>query len=651
MTPPVVSYDVFDTVVTRAFAHPRDLFVHLGAQLRDRDPAALEPLAFARARWAAEHAARKKSPWTEVLLDDIYRELAVQLGWSAAAAAAAQALELDIESRHLRGIPAMRPVLAGSRAAAGRLLFLSDMYLPATALRPWLTREGVIEPGDLLLISGEARGNKSSGALFTAARQQTGGDFKQWHHTGDHPFADVAKPRELGLTATHFTRAHLTTREKKVRGTTGEFAPVWRSLLAGAMRLARLERNSANDREGVLWETGTTVAGPLFYGFVRWVLAEAERRGVERLYFLARDGQIFWRVAKEIQRVTPGRVECRYLYASRLVFAGSTELSAPGALRWLAAPTGHFHSLRQALWQLGLDGSHGRIDLPAAFSALEPDANLSRADRQRLADWLLEPQRRAVLEAAMERRSAQARAYLEANGLRAGEPIGLVDAGWLGSIQRNLERILGRPGKPAPLTGFYLGLMPPEPPLAAGELLGYSNTFAPLPLLREESHKVLVELMAQSDHGQVIGLKPHEDGWAPWLNAPGPVNLAEIKLFQEAVLAFTGRMLETLDTANPPPEEIARVVLEVYRDFHDHPSRDEARVFGFLPHADQLYEQSHATLCADQTLAQALIAVAIHPLRPPHWWIGGQAALGHAALLRTFQFLKKLRWKLTGKKE
>jgi FMN phosphatase YigB (HAD superfamily) len=651
MTRPVVSYDVFDTVVTRTFAHPRDVFVHLGALLRERGAHQLDALAFARARWAAEHAARRKSSCSEVVLDDIYRELAAQLSWDAVTTGIARDLELEIESRHLRAVPSIRSSLAAARKSAGRLVFLSDMYLPSAVLRPWLAREGVIESDDILLISGEARGNKSSGALFDLARGQIEGNFAQWHHSGDHDWADVGKPRQLGLKATHLTQAHLTGREKKARGSTGEFASVGNSLLAGAMRLARLERNPESKREAVLWETGATVAGPLFYGFVRWTLAEAERRGLRRLYFLARDGQIFWRVAQAIQRVTPGRVECRYLYASRLVFAGPAELSTPEALHWLAAPTGHFHSLRQTLWQLGLVESGLQTELPAAFSSINPDANLSQPEREILADWLLAPKRRAVLHKAMEIRSAQARAYLEANELRAGEPVGLVDAGWLGSIQRNLERILGQEDRPAPLTGFYLGLMPAEPATASGELLGYTNTFAPLPLMREESHKVLIELMAQSDHGQVIGLKSHESGWVPWMNAPGPVNLAEIKLFQEAVLAFTARMLETADVAALPDDELARTAVGLYRDFHDRPTKAEAALFGFLPHADQLYEQRHATLCAEQNLLGTMVALLNFHRRPPHWWVSGQAALGHAVWLRTFQFLKRWRWRLSGRKE
>lgn len=646
-----VSFDVFDTVVTRAFAHPRDLFVWLGVVLQRRGLPVPEALVFARARWAAELAARKKSPWTEVLIDDIYRELAAALGWDGRTTARALELELETESQHLRGIPLIRAELARARSAAERLVFLSDMYLPAPLLRPWLEREGAAAPGDLLLVSGEVRGNKSSGKLFEIARQRTGGDFVRWHHTGDHPFADVAKPRELGIAATHFTAAHLTARERAARGGAGEFATPWRSLLAGAMRLARLEHAPAGEREAVLWETGATVAGPLFYGFVRWTLAEAERRGLRRLYFLARDGQIFHRIAGLIGRDGQTMIECRYLYASRLVFAGQAELADPAALREFVAPGGYFHSLRQALRHLDLDVADLRAQLPVELGGLDPDANLPQPQREALADWLLDPARRPLLHDAVERRAAQARAYLATEGLVAGEPLGVVDTGWLGSIQCNIEHILGHGAGPVPLTGFYLGLMHGPGAIPSGPRLGYTNLHAPLPLIREESHKVLLELFAQSDHGQVIGYEPREGGWAPRLKDPGPVNLAEIRLFQESITAFANRMIEAEATTPAPEADLGPVVCALYRRLHDRPDRREARVLGSLPHADQAYEQHHAGLCADLDLRGLLAALRDFRQRPPHWWVQGQAALGHAPLLHAFRTLKRWRWRLGGRAE
>jgi hypothetical protein len=50
-------------------------------------------------------------------------------------------------------------------------------------------------------------------------------------------------------------------------------------------------------------------------------------------------------------------------------------------------------------------------------------------------------------------------------------------------------------------------------------------------------------------------------------------------------------------------------------------------------------------------LRDLLVALTDYRQRPPHWWIGGQAALGHRTLLRTFRCLKRWRWKLAGRAE
>lgn len=651
MSTEVVSFDVFDTIVTRAFAHPRDVFVYLGEQLQARGLVALDGLSFAEERWAAEHAARRACAWNEVLLDDIYRELARRLEWSEATRDQARDIELEIESRHLHAVPFMRALLAGERARAGRLAFLSDMYLPAAILRKWLEREEVCTSQDLLLVSGETRGSKSSGILFEAARQATGGDFKHWHHTGDHPFADVEKPRRLGAQATHFIAAHRTPREEMARASAGEFAPVWRSLLSGAMRLARLERLQPSARKALLWEIGTNVAGPLFFGFVAWTLREARRRGLRRLYFIARDGQLFWRIARELESTAGAdAITCHYLYASRLVFAGPSELTDAAALRELAVPDAPFHSLRQAILALGLEPEVMLRELPPEFATRDPDANLPFAERDAVAAWLLASPHLEKARTSVATRARRARDYLTSVGLCAGEPVGLVDTGWLGSIQRNLEYIVGRDA-PAPLTGFYLGLVPPVPPATLGERIGYTNAFAPLPLLFSDSHKVIIELLAQSDHGQVVGFESAERGFAPILRDPGPVNLSEIRLMQDAVLAFTRRLISATQTAPMPEGPFDRAVIGLYRDLHDDPTPDEVRLFGFMPHADQLFEQRHATLCTEFSLVQTLAALANHERRPPHWWLEGQAVLGHGIWIKLFRALKRLRWKLAGRHE
>lgn len=643
-----ISYDVFDTVVTRAFAHPRDVFVRVGEIAAPLLPG-LTPAGFATARWEAELATRQRTPHQEVRLDEIYDTLAAKLGWDETAKQTVRQVELDLEGRMLRAVPRVAAELTAARGRAGRILFLSDMYLPSPVLGTWLERLAIMAPADRLFISGEMRGNKYSGRLFAAVRDAAGADFASWQHTGDHPAADVEKPRSLGITCSQTTRVHLTRRERVVRGTPGEFATPWRSLLAGAIRLARLEGPPDGDRPRVLWETGTTIAGPLFYGFVRWTLREAARRGLRRLHFLARDGQILLRIAREIQQAEGGDLECRYLHVSRLVLAGPIELESAASFRDFIAPSGGFHSLRQALALAGLEAP--AVTLPGHLAALDPEANLTPGNRTALADWLLLADQQVLVRAALARRRKETRAYLAAQGLGDGLPQGVVDTGWLGTSQKNLERLLAEGPAPFPLTGFYLGLLPAWSPAAQGEMLGFTNQFGPLPLVRDESHKVMLELMAQGDHGQVAGFRHDEHTWSPILRDPGPVNLAEIRLFQDAIMAFVRRLLDVNRESPAPDDELARVVLSLYRDFHDHPSPEEARIFGGMPHADHALEQSYAAMCEPMTLRKTLGALLDHRRRPPHWWIEGQAALGQAWLLRTFVALKTWRWRLGGRTE
>ena len=56
---------------------------------------------------------------------------------------------------------------------------------------------------------------------------------------------------------------------------------------------------------------------PVLYGYVCWVLKEAEKRGICTLYFLSRDGYILRKIAQQICEKKKMRIECRYLYCSR----------------------------------------------------------------------------------------------------------------------------------------------------------------------------------------------------------------------------------------------------------------------------------------------------------------------------------------------
>jgi len=573
----VASFDVFDTLLTRAFARPADVFGCVGERLGRDD--------FAAERVAAERAARARAPRREVTLATIYSGLAARLHWNEAERDAAMEQELAIEAQHVHAVEPMRAVVAAARREADRIVFLSDMYLPGAIIASWLRRENFFQDGDRLCVSCEHGGGKGSGLLFEKVRAELGASFAEWIHYGDHPWSDVKKPRSLGIDARPVTFAVLRPRERAIlRGPPAAGTKTGLSLLAGIMRCARLARAEEPGREQVLQEIASGVAGPLFFGFVSWCLDEAARRGVRRLYFLSRGGQVLLRIAREIARARPIAVECRYLCASRLAFNAPSLSDHPG--------------------------------------------------------------RRPPFTAAPAASAGLARDYLAAEGISAGEPVALVDLGWMGSIQAAIERLIGRPGAPAPLTGFYLGLVEQAALRPAGETLGYTNKFGRLPLRRETSHLVLIELLAQADHGPVAGFERHAGGTiAPVFDPIGPVAIDEVRLLQDGVLRFARLFLSTAARFLPVEPGWAGAAIGAYREFHRQPAEKEALVFGRMPHSDQLKETVFTQLAPAFGPADVLMAMISRTRRPPCWWIEGQAALGSAPALWSYAKLRWLKWR------
>src|SRR5205085_6069399 len=165
-----------------------------------------------------------------------------------------------------------------------------------------------------------------SGQMYATIRERIG-EIKSWRHLGDNLHADVTMAGQHGIQAEHSQHCALTRYEETFRGDSNAATQLWRSKVAGAMRFARLNSSASNAHEEAVWKIGASVAGPLLFGFVNWILEESTRRGVRRLYFIARDGQILTRIAEAMIAKWKFPVEARYLYGSRQAWrpaAGAT---------------------------------------------------------------------------------------------------------------------------------------------------------------------------------------------------------------------------------------------------------------------------------------------------------------------------------------
>jgi hypothetical protein len=186
-----------------------------------------------------------------------------------------------------------------------------------------------------------------------------------------------------------------------------------------------------------------------------WMLREAEKRGVRRLRFLSRDGQVLHELARRIAPALGIDLDLGYAYSSRLTW--SLAATNPGQLPradWL------FNSFVKSnaadvCARLGLPAGDFRGELLAAGASPDPD---SRADdpaqAAALRRFLATPQ---VTRAAATRISQMRQLVTDyADQERLAETgTALIDAGWTGRMAGALVQVCEQAGMTRPHILFW----------------------------------------------------------------------------------------------------------------------------------------------------------------------------------------------------
>jgi predicted HAD superfamily hydrolase len=648
----VHSFDVYDTLLTRRVAKPEDLFVELEQRLQlEAGPGRLE--SFLQLRRQAEADARQSAPAREVQLSEIYAGLGHRMGWNATEINRALALELQLERELSVVVPGLRARVQAARAAGFQIFFLSDMYLPGPFIRELLQREGLWEAGDELFVSGELRQAKHDGQMFQMLRAKYP-EISEWHHTGDNRRADVEVPKRFGIEAHWETRCQLTHRELLARGAAA--GGDWRSRLAAAMKLARLAGADLSAERRTIWDCGANVVGPIWFGFVEWCLAEAQRRGIKRLYFVARDGQIFHKVAQEIVRARSVPVECRYLYGSRQAWhlPGLEQLDET-ARRWIFNRQ-RYLTPEQVLRRVGLEPAEYAVELAeVGITAAEWTKDMTGEKERALRDWLWTLQRReTILKQAKEARESTLR-YLDQEGVFDGTLYAMVDIGWRGNMQRSFSSFLNLAQKREGmrLTGFYFGLQQRPRDTVEDQFLSYWPETGLAGEQLQRLNVTILEMMAAADHGTVLGFQASGNLMIPVLD--GKRNDAALAwgldTLHAGVVEFTRVWLQS-DTLSPAQRnafwELSRsLVLE----FIAAPSRLEAETWARFPHSGEQIERHKESIAPALAVGEALRFVMRPQQRPAGWWVEGSLAQRPNLVLALYLAAKRAKtwWQTRGK--
>lgn len=457
---PVLSLDVFDTALLRRTAHPEDVFLLMESDVRWRD-AGLSPTGFGRDRVAAEKQARERA-WNEagaveVDLPRIYAELARLRPECADHLEAIAGWELEWERRVATASPVIRELYERWLASGGRVVFTSDIYHSADFVARLLVENGYPSWEELLVSSSEGT-SKAAGGLFDGLIKTVDLAPGRILHVGDNPDSDGAKARSKGLKTCPFRkciqRLHGDWRFPGILEGPADHPGV--SLYRG---LVAADCTRETDGEaGLTGEIGYRIVGPVYVAFTTWLVSRLRDLAPARVCFLARDGKIMRRAYNRMLGITGENVlENHYLYASRRVLnlAVIRELEERD-LDFLCTGTTRL-PVRAFLERIGLDA--GPV-LPKILEAgFGGGDHVVQPDQYGPLRELFRSIRDDVESLAAEERACFLK-YLESIGAMNGDPLGLVDIGWHGSMQTSLRRLLDFVDCPTRLEGFYFGLHP-----------------------------------------------------------------------------------------------------------------------------------------------------------------------------------------------
>jgi FMN phosphatase YigB (HAD superfamily) len=428
----------------------------------------------------------------EFSLKDIYRETLTLLGGRDSVDEVALSLaewEVDREFAYTQPVPSMMEFVKDQSRQGRRVVAVSDTRYSKTQLASLFARHEITGIADIYS-SADFAASKFSGHLFDIVTSREGVRARDTLHIGDNLLTDALSPSQRGIA----------------------IRPVRRPKVALLPRASGKE--VGNDRD-FAFDIGLNRLGPVLVAFTRLLLDLSRREGVEQLHFVARDGELLLRVARELTRDEPDRYpRLNYLHLSRRAMACSSE-----HLRSLHKDAEGAQSIISSLKEIRSLGTavqdfQNYYNIPQEMiSRNSHRLGLARGDVSDLRTLLTDSSTATELSEAVKPMRDRLRDYLLQEGVLS-DSSALVDIGWRGTLQTILQRECRQWGRPVP-GGFYFGLWNEAgrefPEHAWGLISDQRRGRGPLESSAWHA-AFLLEAVCRANHGMVVGFTAEEDG-------------------------------------------------------------------------------------------------------------------------------------------
>lgn len=564
----LVSFDLFDTLVSRPARRP-DAVLKLVEHRIATEEGRPVPL-FAERRAAENRVRARKHHQGDVNLSEIYAELAAGGTIPRDVVERAHALETRIDLGALRPRTEVIAILKAAHERGQRIVLMTDTYYEEADIRAILRDIGVADLFAAIYVSNAVGARKDRGDLWGHVETAEAVPRTRWLHVGDNEHSDIQAACDRGIRYLHVAHPAKILAQSGFAGDEGDLNRTWPSDLVVGHAMLHLARNPFLNRAappylslGSTRDVGYAVFGPLMLLFMAWLIRHEALTGVDRLYFLAREGDFLVKVYRLIRERygLEHLPEGRYFHVSRQTAIAAA--LAKGFRPELVLGAGRYvGSIQGLLWNRTSFTAPAQLELNRIDVRLPGDAPVvERVMRQ------LEPE----ITAHAADMNARFRAYARQEKLEAGGSYGVVDVGYSATIQKMMQVALGQP-----LTGFYMTAFDAAQAVEADGGRAFrcfdAGTDNPettsLPVL---AHALAVEAFLTAPHGQVVGYEMAVDRIEPLFKAD-PRAREEHAILAELHAGAERYITDALDLYGPAllqahiplkgPQELLRMLME-----------------------------------------------------------------------------------------
>ena len=463
-----ISFDLFDTLVTRNLPNPTDVFSFLSKDKKD----------WKSKRINAEKLSRNSTEHEEINIQDIYKHIDGTEKEIREQIFKEEQLEIELST----SIKFTKLILEYCYSKKKKILITSDMYLNKNTIIKILEKNRI--KYDKLYLSSEIKLTKETGNLFTYVLNDLNITSDQLLHIGDNYQSDYCTPMMMGIRAINIKKYIPKVNNKLTKK--DKFSCKCLNLFIN---------NNLSYEQNYFYRKGYETFGPLLYGYCKWLDENFEKKDYDNILFLSRDGYIM----KKAYEIISNK-ETKYMYASR---------------RALIVPT---------LWKCkNLDEIKKSMNIPRVITieALLEKFGLESKKYQKIIEKYnltlsTELKEKDITEKKLEfykeiekdiyinskKEYKEMINYFKENNI--DKKTAIVDIGWHGNMQNAIFNIIQSENLNIELDGYYVGVAPHSEKQKRLSMNGYLfSKKEPDLYYNELFFNSLFELIFMAPHGSV----------------------------------------------------------------------------------------------------------------------------------------------------